>query len=125
MNKIEVKGSIRLHEMKFYAYHGVLPQEREVGNTFILDLNLETDLTKASFSDNIEDTISYADIYMLVKREMDIPSLLLEHVAGRILRCIAEEYPNVESACITIAKQNPPFGGDVKSASVSLSYIRS
>ena len=106
--------------MKFYAYHGVLEQERRVGNTFVVDLTLTAPLEKAVQSDQLEDTINYAEVYELTKREMNIPSQLLEHVAGRICRALRHHFPQIEQIEIRVSKLNPPFGGDVHSASVLL-----
>ena len=106
--------------MKFYAYHGVLEQERRVGNTFVVDLTLTAPLEKAVQSDQLEDTINYAEVYELTKQEMNIPSQLLEHVAGRICRALRHHFPQIEQIEIRVSKLNPPFGVDVHSASVLL-----
>ncbi|MCI6875947.1 MAG: dihydroneopterin aldolase [Parabacteroides sp.] len=111
---------ITLQAMKFYAYHGVLEQERRVGNTFVVDLTLTAPLEKAVQSDQLEDTINYAEVYELTKQEMNIPSQLLEHVAGRICRALRHHFPQIEQIEIRVSKLNPPFGGDVHSASVLL-----
>ena len=111
---------IILRAMKFYAYHGVAPQETRVGNTFVVDLTLTAPLEEAVRSDDLEDTINYAAVYATVKREMDIPSKLLEHVAGRITRALKENFPTITEVDLTLSKLNPPFGGDVHSASVRL-----
>ena len=116
-----MKNSIRLNNMKCYAFHGVMEHERRIGNTFIVNLELFTDLSKASETDDLSETINYAETYNIVKAEMEIPSKLLEHVAGRILRKIKKEFPAIEKLEICLAKQNPPVGGKVESASVSLS----
>ena len=79
---------IELKAMRFYAYHGVAEQERQVGNTFLVDLTLTAPLQRAVESDNLEDTINYAEVYETVREEMRIPSRVLEHVAGRILNKI-------------------------------------
>ena len=113
-----MKSSIQLNKMKFYAFHGVMKQEQKVGNTFIVDLKLYMDLSKASETDNLQDTISYAEIYNIVKTEMEIPSKLLEHVAGRILRKIKIEIPVIERVKICLAKERPPMGGEIESAAV-------
>ena len=111
---------ITLQAIKFYAYHGVLEQERRVGNTFVVDLTLTAPLEKAVQSDQLEDTINYAADYELTKQEMNIPSQLLEHVAGRICRALRHHFPQIEQIEIRVSKLNPPFGGDVHSASVLL-----
>ena len=83
-----MKVQIELDSMNFYAFHGVAPQERTVGNTFIVDLLLTADVEAATVSDNLDDTINYAEVYAVVKQEMDRPSLLLEAVSGRIVAAL-------------------------------------
>lgn len=70
---------IELEAMKFYAYHGVMPQEAKVGNHFVVNLVLTASLEQAVKSDELEDTINYATVYTIVKEQMDIPSKLIEH----------------------------------------------
>ena len=111
---------ITLDAMRFYAYHGVGEQERRVGNTFVADLVMTVQATKAVACDTMEDTIDYAAAYEVVKREMDIPSRLIEHVAGRILAALKEAFPRLLAAELKLSKLNPPFGGDLRSASVIL-----
>ena len=111
---------IVLKAMRFYAYHGVAEQERQVGNTFLVDLTLTAPLQRAVASDRLEDTINYAEVYETVREEMQIPSRLLEHVAGRILDALHHRFPTLQAAEIKLSKLNPPFGGDLLSASVVL-----
>ena len=111
---------IELRAMKFYAYHGVSPQETKVGNTFIVDLTLTAPLEKAVWSDDLADTINYAEVYETVKAEMAIPSKLLEHVAGRILKALKKQFPPLTAVKLSVSKLNPPFGGDLQSASILL-----
>ena len=86
---------IKLQTMTFYAYHGVAQQETKVGNTFIVDLKITAPLEKAVWSDDLRDTINYADVYEVVKREMAVPSRLLEHVAGRIVKALKVKFPMI------------------------------
>lgn len=113
-------SQIELREMKFYAFHGVGEQERKVGNNFVVDLLLTAPLEKAIASDNLKDTINYAEVFAIIKNEMAIPSQLLEHVAGRILKALKMHFPQLTAIEIKVAKLTPPFGGDVYSASVIL-----
>lgn len=127
IKRLQMTIQITLDAMKFYAYHGVEAQERKVGNTFVADLVLSAPIEEAVKSDAIENTINYATIYEVVKREMAIPSNLLEHVAGRILTALKDAFPELLAIELRLAKMNPPLGGDVRSASVILkeTYIQS
>jgi len=111
-------GCIELKKMIFHAYHGVMEQERIAGNTYRIDLKLFLDLSKAIESDKLEDTINYAEIFDLVKTEMAIPSRLLEHVAGRIVKKIRQAYPHISKVRIRLAKNNPPIEGEIREAAV-------
>ena len=111
---------ITLNEVHFYAFHGVLPQERNVGGDFVVSLRLGYDISRAMQSDNVSDTLNYAEVYEFVKREMAIPSQLLEHVAGRIIRALETAYPAVTSIDLTLTKVNPPMGADCRGAGVEV-----
>lgn len=111
---------IELQEMKFYAHHGVSPQETAVGNTFIVDLILTAPLHKAVETDELAYTVNYADVYSVVEKEMLQPSRLLEHVAGRILGALKKRFPELSAVQLKVSKINPPFGGDIRCASVIL-----
>ena len=111
--------------MKFYAFHGVLPQENVVGAYYYVDLKLKTDFTHAAETDELEDTVSYADIFTTVKEEMAIPSKLLEHVCQRIASRIFKEFPTIETIDLSLFKENPPMGACAQRIGVEVSYQRS
>ena len=119
-----MESYIYLDQVSIYAYHGVSPQETKVGNTFLIDLKLKTDISLAIESDDIAHTVSYADIYQRLAEEMAIPSKLLEHVAGRIVRRIFQDFPTIEAITIKLSKQNPPMGADIASAGIELTAQR-
>lgn len=120
----QLKTYITLDQMKFYSYHGVSPQETRVGNTFIVDLKVKTDLSIAIESDDLRYTINYADIYNAVKQEMEIPSKLLEHACGRIMNRLFNEFPSIMEIDIKLSKKNPPMGADMESAGVVMHCCR-
>ncbi|WP_126652265.1 dihydroneopterin aldolase [Chryseobacterium aureum] len=113
-------SKIYLEEVKIYAYHGVLPEENIIGTYYILNAELHTDLWKAATSDNLHDTISYADINDILHGEMKIQSKLLEHVAGRIITKIHDRFPQVDYIKLKITKTAPPMQGEMKGASIEL-----
>lgn len=115
-----MESYIYLNHISVYAYHGVSPQETKVGNTFLIDLKLKVDLRPAIDSDDLSDTVNYADVYRAVSEEMAINSKLLEHVAGRIVRRLFAGFPTIEAIEIRLSKQNPPMGADIASAGVEL-----
>ena len=111
---------IVLREVRFYARHGVMPQERKVGGDFTVSLRVGVDLTRPVASDDVADTLNYATLYEVVKREMAIPSQLLEHVAGRIGQAVFDAFPQVTTIDLTLVKLNPPMGADSEGAGVEL-----
>lgn len=114
---------IVLKEVRFHAFHGVMPQERKVGADFLLSLRLGYDISEAMQTDDVADTLNYAEVYQLVKQEMEQPSALLEHVAGRIAQTLMQQFPAVKSIDLTLTKQNPPMGADCQGAGVELHLI--
>lgn len=121
MNKI---GKIELEGMEFKAYHGCLEQEKVRGNQFVVDFEGELDLSAAAESDNLNDTLNYADIYEIVAYEMSIPSELLENVAGRIMKSIEKSYPQLVRFSVRVSKKRPPVEGITQWSRVTLYHTR-
>ena len=117
-------SKIYLDDMRFYAYHGVMEQERRVGGEYSVSLTVEADLADAVRTDDVADTINYAELYTLVKHEMTVPSKLLEHVAGRIGQRVIAEYERITAVTVRVTKLNPPMGADCNGASVELIMTR-
>ena len=115
-----MKSEIILKDMHFFAYHGLLPQEAVVGNEYVVNLTLSVDISRAMQTDDVNDTVNYANVYQAVKAEMQQPSKLLEHVAGRIAHHILKDFPQIQSMDILIEKLNPPMGAELHSAAVRL-----
>ena len=115
-------GYITLERMHFYAHHGVLPQERRVGNDFEVTLRLCYPIADATVSDNLADTLNYAEVYDIVAAEMATPSQLLEHVAGRIIRSLQARFPLITSGTVTVTKLTPPFKCEIASVAVTIDF---
>jgi len=104
--------------MEFYSFHGHYREEQIVGNKFIVDLTIETDMRVPSESDNLKDAVNYQQAYLIVKAEMEKKSHLLEHIAGRILDALYEQMEGISKATIKVSKLNPPMGGRIGCVSV-------
>lgn len=115
---------ILLQNLKFHAFHGVLPQERLAGNDYTVDMRIKYDVSGALTSDDVNDTLNYAEVFQLVAQEMAVPSALLERVAGRIGDRLFRRYPGIEEVELIIVKQNPPMGADCKGAGVEVRFER-
>lgn len=118
-----MNSRIYIAGLRLYAFHGVMPQERLVGGEFEVTISVDYDISRAMVSDDVTDTLSYADLCDLVKSEMAVPSNLLEHVAGRIARAVIDRWPQVDSVSLSITKLNPPMGADCNGAGVELHLI--
>ena len=104
---------IVLEGMRFYGFHGVNPEERVLGQEYLVDLAVEMDLTQAGASDRLEDTISYAHIYRAVRDVMEgEPRNLLEAAAQSVADRILSDFP-VDSVSIRVKKPHPPIRGAV------------
>ena len=113
-------GYVFLRNVRFHAHHGVLEQERVTGGDFLVSLRMGYPLEKALETDCVDDTLNYAEVYEVVKREIAVPSSLLEHVAGRIIETIRREFPKVETIDLMLTKCNPPMGADCDGGGVEL-----
>lgn len=109
-----------MKDVRFHAYHGVLKQEQMVGNDYLVNLVVNYDFTCAMETDELGETVSYADLFELLKEEMAIPSKLLEHVVGRIGKRIFSEYSSIRDIYLSITKINPPMGADCAGAGVEV-----
>ena len=112
---------IILEGMRFYGFHGVNPEERVLGQEYLVDLTVELDLCRAGRTDRLEDTISYTRIYRAVKDVMEGDSRnLLEAAAQAIADRVLSEFP-VESVAVRVMKPHPPIRGSViESATVEI-----
>ena len=111
-------GLIQIENMEFYSFHGHFREERIVGNKFLVDLTIETEMTIPAKSDNLKDALNYQKVYDIVKSQMEMKSHLLEHIAGRILDSIYAEMEGIQKATVKVSKMNPPMGGKIGSVSV-------
>ena len=115
-----MSSKIYLRNVRFHAFHGVLPQEGIVGNDYLVNLVLDYDFSSAMKTDNLEGTLNYAEVYQKVREEMAVPSKLLEHVAGRIAHRLFSDFPEIQKLQLSITKVNPPMGADSDGAGVEV-----
>ena len=112
---IEIKG------IKSFGYHGVLETEKVTGQDFYVDVVLEVDLSRASVSDDVADTINYAEVTDLVVREITgDPVSLIEKLAGNIADRIKATYPQAATVSVTVHKPQAPVNAQVKDISVTI-----
>jgi dihydroneopterin aldolase len=115
-------GKIVIEEMEFYAFHGHYREEQIVGNRFLVDLELDIDLSIPSRSDKLEDAVNYQQAYQIIKKEMRRKkSNLLENIGKRILDALYDQMTGIENATLRIRKMHPPMGGPVRSVGITMS----
>lgn len=115
MNKILVEG------IKLYAYHGCMEEEGKIGGNYIVDVIMETDFSEAAETDDLTKTIDYVVVYNIVKKQMAIRSMLIEHVGKRIINELKKELQGLIKVDLKITKLNPPMNGNVESVSIVIS----
>ncbi|MCP4521746.1 MAG: dihydroneopterin aldolase [Cytophagales bacterium] len=116
MNRVSLEG------LEFFAYHGFYPEEQVLGTYFVLDIHIDTDFKKASESDDLSYTVDYEEVYQITKKEMAIPSKLLENVLYRIIERIKQQFEKaVQKITISIEKKNPPLGGVCNCSKITIS----
>ncbi len=123
MRRLKMKlmsSKIYLRNVRFHAFHGVLPQEGIVGNDYLVNLVLDYDFSSAMKTDVLQGTLNYAEVYQKVREEMAVPSKLLEHVAGRIAHRLFSDFPEIQKLQLSITKVNPPMGADSDGAGVEV-----
>jgi len=117
-------GTIKIRNIKVYAYHGCLVEEGKIGSDYRIDLSVKADLKKSAKTDHLADTVDYVHLNKIVKEEMGVRTKLLETVASLILDRIFLELPIVDKAKIKVSKLNPPIGGNVEMVSIVMKRNR-
>jgi dihydroneopterin aldolase len=102
-----------------------MDEEEKIGSDYVVNVFVDTDLSRSSLSDDLKDTVDYVALHAIVKKEMSIRAKLLEKVADRILKRILKEHPEVVLVNVKVAKRNPPIGGNVEEVAVERELNRS
>ncbi len=117
---------IHLHDMQFYGYHGVLPEETKIGQRFNVSLSLAVDLSEAGKTDDLDQTVNYAEAYQIVRGIAEgEPVQLIETVAERIAGSVMREYDGKVSGCrVRVIKPDPPIPGHYRAVEVDITRGR-
>jgi len=119
MDKIYIK------DLTLKAHHGVLPEEKENGQPFILDITITADLEKARKSDNLSDTVNYAEMIGTISAVfMSEKNDLIEHAAERVADAILKKYKMVESVTVFLKKPEAPINADFGYVAVEITKTR-
>ena len=101
-----------MNNLSFYGYHGVLPEENKLGQKFIVDAMLFVDLQKACNSDDVSDTVSYAEVYEIIQHHVVAKQYkLIEALAENIAQEIIQKHKKVQEVKLTIKKPEAPVNG--------------
>jgi dihydroneopterin aldolase len=114
-------GFIRLQNMKFYAHHGHLAAERELGRTLQVDVEMRLDLSAAISSDDLSRTVDAGELFHLVEEVVSASTYhLLEALAGAISRAVDGRY-HPQGLIVRVRKPDPPIPGQLDFVEVELS----
>lgn len=117
---------IYINKMEFYGYHGALPEENVLGQRFIVDLTIELDLQAAGKTDNLKETVNYADLFFLCQKIVEGKTYqLIETVAEKIAEKILLDFPKINSCTVKLIKPNPPIAGHYESVAVEITRTKS
>jgi len=107
--------------LALHAYHGVMPHEAKVGQTFTLDLDLEIDLATAARSDKVVDTVSYDKVVDCTAEAFCSERFrLIEAAAGSVADAVLATFPRVRSARVTIHKPHAPIAATFEDVGVTI-----
>ncbi len=100
---------LHLHRLSFFGRHGVLPEERVLGQRFVVSLTLSSDLSRAGRTDSLAESVDYARVAETARRIVEGPSVqLIETLAENIAAALGAEFPSLESATVRVLKPHPP-----------------
>jgi dihydroneopterin aldolase len=118
-DRIFIKG------LTLHAYHGVMPHEAKVGQSFSIDMLLDIDLSTAARSDKVADTVSYDKVVDCAKTAFSAQRFrLIEAAAGSVADAVLAEFPRVLSIEVTIHKPHAPIAAIFSDVGVRLSRKR-
>ena len=118
-------ATIHLKQLRFHGRHGVLPEETVLGQPWIIDLDLVTDIARAAATDDLAHTVNYAEVYALVEEIVTgEPVQLIETLANRILSAVLTAHPRVRSATVTVHKPHVPIPGAHEGVALTTSIAR-
>lgn len=116
---------VRIKNAVFYAYHGAIADEQNLGGKFELDLDMSCDFASAAETDSLEKTVDYEKVYALVRETVLAKKYyLLEALAHRIARGVLKNFERVETVRVRIRKPHPPVKGVVDCVEVEVTEGR-
>lgn len=118
-------GIILIEKLDIYAYHGFFTEEERLGQRFVLDLVLETDLRASSISDALTDTVNYGEVVKVATEAFTARRFnLLEAAARAVALAVLENFPPVTRLEVTLRKPAPPIHATLSSVGIKLEFQR-
>ena len=118
-------GVIQLRDLRIYAYHGVNPEEKQIGQSFLIDLDLTTNFSAAVHGDDIGSTVSYAQVAKTLQRTLTEQRFdLIEKAAQVAADTILRDYPAVQKIRLRLKKPDAPMKAECAFAAVELTKER-
>ncbi len=114
--------TVEINGLRLYAYHGVMEQEKRVGNEFEINMSLRCVSDDAGRNDDLSTTVNYAEVIDTIREVMATPSLLLENVAWRLREEITRRFPLVSGGSVNVRKLTPPCGVQLHHVGVTLEW---
>jgi len=103
---------VLMKNMSFYGYHGVMPEEKVLGQKFFIDVIMELDIKPAGTTDHVDDTVSYAEAFEVVKQHVEVERYhLLEALAENIASDLLSGFDKLSAVEVTIRKPEAPVNG--------------
>ena len=116
---------IFIRGLSLHAYHGVMPYEGKVGQTFTIDLSLDIDLSTAARTDKVADTVSYDQVVAAASAAFTAQKFkLIEAAAGKVADAVLAKFPRVREVEVTIHKPHAPIAATFSDVGVTLSRQR-
>ncbi|MDM5152896.1 dihydroneopterin aldolase [Bacillus sp. DX1.1] len=117
---------IYIHDMEFYGYHGVFPEENKLGQRFKVDLTVELDLKQAGESDNLEHSVNYGELFEVCRQIVEGQTYkLVESIAENIAAQILQQYESILRCTVKVVKPDPPIPGHYRAVAVEIMRERS
>ena len=108
-----------------HARHGVMEHETEVGQRFVIDLDLYTDLSESSHTDRLVDTVSYANVVTTATSAFKNTNYkLLERAAGAVADAILTTFSRIRTVKVTVHKPHAPIAAIFDDVGVVLTRSR-
>lgn len=115
---------VALYGAEFFARHGYYPQEQQLGNRFLLDIEVSFSPTDSFGDDRLSNTLNYEQLYNIADDEMKVTRQLLETVVQAIVDRIKIEFAFTEVIKVKLKKLSPPLKGKVEASCVTITYKR-